>query len=126
MTPNSTVLTSSVTPSSSISVLTASGAFVPVRQVGSVTRSSDPSGRLSLDAVYHVPQLSLSFLSVGQLADLGYYITLTSSGCVVQDRHSGTQIGTGRTTQGRQSYKPTVIVTSSRLCYTGLPNQSMP
>lgn len=54
MTPNSTVLTSSVTPSSSISVLTASGAFVPVRQVGSVTRSSDPSGRLSLDAVYHV------------------------------------------------------------------------
>nr|YP_010194847.1 hypothetical protein LK293_mgp048 [Arctium tomentosum]YP_010194977.1 hypothetical protein LK294_mgp049 [Arctium lappa]QZZ81586.1 hypothetical protein [Arctium tomentosum]QZZ81716.1 hypothetical protein [Arctium lappa] len=101
MTPNSTVLTSSVTPSSSISVLTASGAFVPVRQVGSVTRSSDPSGRLSLDAVYHVPQLSLSFLSVGQLADLGYYITLTSSGCVVQDRHPGTQIGTGRTTQGR-------------------------
>jgi hypothetical protein len=123
MTPNSTVLTSSVTPSSSISVLTASGAFVPVRQVGAVTRSSDPSGRLSLDAVYHVPQLSLSFLSVGQL---GYYITLTSSGCVVQDRHSGTQIGTGRTTQGRQSYKPTVIVTSSRLCYTGLLNQSIP
>ncbi len=62
MTPNSTVLTSSVTPSSSISVFTASGAFVPVRQVGSVTRSSDPSGRLSLDAVYHVLQLSLSFL----------------------------------------------------------------
>jgi len=111
MTPNSTVLTSSVTPSSSISVFTASGAFVPVRQVGSVTRSSDPSGRLSLDAVYHVLQLSLSFLSVSQLADLGYYITLTSSGCVVQ---------------GRQSYKPTVIVTSSRLCYTGLLNQSMP
>lgn len=46
-----------------------------------------------------------------QLADLGYYITFTSSGCVVQ---------------GRQSYKPTVIVTSSRLCYTGLLNQSMP
>lgn len=62
MTPESTVLTSSVTPSSSISVFTSRGAFVPVRQVGSVTRSSDPSGRLSLDAVYHVPQLSLTFL----------------------------------------------------------------
>ncbi|KAI3664514.1 hypothetical protein L1987_89729 [Smallanthus sonchifolius] len=62
MTPNSTVLTSSVTPSSSISVLTASGAFVPVRQVGSVTRSSDPSGRLSLDAVYHVSSVILKFL----------------------------------------------------------------
>lgn len=64
-----------------------SGAFVPVRQVGSVTRSS---GRLSLDAVYQVPQFDLSFLSVSQLVDLGYDITLTSSGCVVQDRHSGT------------------------------------
>ncbi|KAL6984438.1 hypothetical protein U1Q18_017815 [Sarracenia purpurea var. burkii] len=63
MTPNSTVLTSSVTPSSSIFVFTASGAFVPAHQVGSVTRSSDPSGRLSLDAVYHALQLSLSFLS---------------------------------------------------------------
>ncbi|KAF7120218.1 hypothetical protein RHSIM_Rhsim13G0003200 [Rhododendron simsii] len=41
----------------------ASGAFAPVRQVGSVTRSSDPSGRLSLHALYLV--LPLSFRGFG-------------------------------------------------------------
>lgn len=41
--------------------------------IGSVTRSSNPSDHLSLDAEYHVSQLSLSFLSISQLVDLGYY-----------------------------------------------------
>lgn len=48
-----------------------------------------------------------------QLADLNYYVTLTSSESMMQNWHLWMQITMSHTTQDWQSYKPTVIVTNN-------------
>ncbi|KAH7846419.1 hypothetical protein Vadar_013836 [Vaccinium darrowii] len=66
---------------------------------GSYTTGSiipTPSSSLSIPNVFYVPQLSLSLLSISQLSDSGFDVLFSSSGCVVQDRVSKKQIGTGR------------------------------
>nr|KUM47284.1 hypothetical protein ABT39_MTgene5469 [Picea glauca]QHR91530.1 hypothetical protein Q903MT_gene5565 [Picea sitchensis] len=96
MTSDSSALVHCSSPLSSLSIITADGSPLTVAQIGSVTPISDSSGRLSISNVDHVPRLSMNFLSVSQLADLGYDLLFSSSGCIVQDRHSGRQIGIGR------------------------------
>ena len=49
-----------------------------------------------LPSVYHIPKLTLNLVSVGQLCDLGYSVSFSSTSCYVQDPHSQKLIGTGR------------------------------
>ena len=45
--------------------------------------------------VSFVPKLSVNLLSVGQIADHNCFIGFDDSSCFIQDRRSGTVIGTG-------------------------------
>ena len=92
MTPHISLLRNCIAPTSPIRIATANGSSMNVVSIGSVTTS--PS--LSLPHVFYVPQLSLSLLSVSQLSDSGFDVLFSSSGCIVQDRNSRKQIGTGR------------------------------
>ncbi|KAG5561972.1 hypothetical protein RHGRI_004867 [Rhododendron griersonianum] len=91
MTPDSSLLCKCVPPISPISVATASGSPMHVVSIGSIQSNS-----LSLSNVFYVPQLTLSLVSISQLSDSGFDVMFSSSGCVVQDRESKKQIGTGR------------------------------
>ena len=42
-----------------------------------------------------VPQLSMNLLSVGQIADMNCFVGFDDSSCFIQDRSSGSVIGTG-------------------------------
>ena len=42
-----------------------------------------------------VPQLSMNLLSVGQIADMNCFVGFDDSSCFIQDRQSGSVIGTG-------------------------------
>ncbi|KAG5561202.1 hypothetical protein RHGRI_004282 [Rhododendron griersonianum] len=61
-----------------------------------VSIGSIQSNSLSLSNVFYVPQLTLSLVSISQLSDSGFDVVFSSSGCVVQDRESKKQTGTGR------------------------------
>jgi hypothetical protein len=63
---------------------------MPVTHKGSISLSN-----LSLPYTYLIPKLSFNLISVGQLCDLGYELTFSSSGCRVQDPRTGQLIGTG-------------------------------
>ena len=69
MSPDSSSF-ASVSPSSSIPVMTADGTPMPLVGVGSVVNH-----HLSLPNVYHIPKLSLNLVSVGQLCDFGYLVS---------------------------------------------------
>jgi hypothetical protein len=64
-----------------------------VVSIGSILPTT--SSFLSIPNVFYVPQLSLSLLSISQLSDSGFDVVFSSSGCIVQDRMSKKQIGTG-------------------------------
>ena len=49
---------------------------------------------LSVSNVYQIPKLAQNLLSVGQLAELGFSLTFSSSGVVVQDSQTGQIVGT--------------------------------
>ena len=53
------------------------------------------TSNLSVLGVFHVPDLSYNFCSVGQLAELGYRLIFYYSGCIVQDSRTGQEFGTG-------------------------------
>ena len=61
-----------------------------VKNIGTV---STPS--LSLSEVFHVPELSLNLLSVGQLCELGYRLVFDFSSVLVQDPRTSQTLGTG-------------------------------
>ena len=46
--------------------------------------------------VAYIPKLSMNLISVSQLASRGYLVIFDELLCYVQDRHTGTLIGTGR------------------------------
>ncbi|KAH7867108.1 hypothetical protein Vadar_028907 [Vaccinium darrowii] len=94
MTPDLSILSHCVSPSSPISITTANGSPMHVTYISSMLSTSSPL--LSLPDVFYVPQLSLSLLSISQLSYSGFDVILSSSGCVVQDRVSKKQIGAGR------------------------------
>jgi hypothetical protein len=73
------------------SIHTADGSLMHVSHTGSISLSN-----LSLPNTYLIPKLNFNLISIGQLCDLGYEITFSSSGCHVQDPQTGQLIGTGR------------------------------
>ena len=73
------------------SIHTADGSLMHVSHTGHISLSN-----LSLPNTYLIPKLNFNLISIGQLCDLGYEITFSSSGCRVQDPRTGKLIGTGR------------------------------
>jgi len=95
MSPDSSSFTS-VSPLSSIPVMTADGTPMPLANVGSVV-----TPHLSLPNVYLIPKLKLNLASVGQICDSSdYLIMFSGSFCYVQDLQSQKLIGTGRRENG--------------------------
>jgi len=72
MSPDSSSFTS-VSPLSSISVITADGTPMPLAGVDSVV-----TPHLSLPNVYLIPKLKLNLASVGQICDSGDYLVMFS------------------------------------------------
>jgi len=70
---------------------TADGSLRHVSHTSSVSQSN-----LNLPNTYLIPKLNLNLIFVGQLCDLGYEITFSSSKCHVQDPRTGQLIGSGR------------------------------
>jgi len=95
MSPDSSSFTS-VSPLSSISVMTANGTFMPLAGVGSVV-----TPHLSLPNVYLIPKLKLNLASVSQICDSGDYLVMFSgSFYCLQDLQSQKLIGTDRRENG--------------------------
>jgi len=95
MSPDSSSFTS-VSPFSSIPVMTADGTPMALTGVGSVV-----TPHLSLPNVYLISKLKLNLASVGQICDSGDYLVMFSgSFCCVQDLQSQKMIGTGRRENG--------------------------
>jgi len=95
MSPDSSSFTS-VSPLSSIPVMTADGTPMPLAGVGSVV-----TPHLSLSNVYLIPKLKLNLASVGQICDSSDYLVMFSgSFCCVQDLQSQKLIETGRRENG--------------------------
>jgi hypothetical protein len=82
----------SMSPSSSIPVMTADDTLMPLAGVGSVV-----TPHLSLPNVYLISKLKLNLVSVGQICDSGNYLVMFSDFFYcVQDLQSYNLIGTGR------------------------------
>jgi histone deacetylase 1/2 len=93
--PDSSSFTS-VSPLSSIPVMTVDGTPMPLAGVGSVV-----TPHLSLPNVYLIPQLKLNLASVGQICDSSDYLVMfPGSFCCVQDLQPQKLIGTGRMENG--------------------------
>jgi hypothetical protein len=90
------------------SVQTVDGTSCPVTYKGSLCNSQFSVSDISL-----VPQLSMDLLSVGQITEQNCFVGFDSSSCFIQDRQSGTVIGTGHRRRD-----------SSRLC-SGLTTSSI-
>jgi len=95
MSPDSSSFTS-VSPLSSILVMTIDGTHMPLAGVGSVV-----TRHFSLPNVYLIPKLKLNFASVGQICDYGDYLVMFSgSFYCVHDLQSQKLIGTSRRENG--------------------------
>jgi hypothetical protein len=73
------------------SIHTADGSLMHVSHTSHISLSN-----LSLPNTYLTPKLNFNLISIGQLCDLGYEITFSSSRCCVQDPRTGQLIGIGR------------------------------
>ena len=80
------------------SVQTADGTSCSITHQGSLSTSHFTVPDVSL-----VAQLSMNLLSVGQITDQNCFIGFDDSSCFVQDRRSGTVIGTGHRRRGSSS-----------------------
>ena len=80
---------SSHTSTSLPTIYTANGSPMYVSHLGNV--STPP---LYVSKVYQIPQLTHNLLSVGQLTELGFSLTFSSTGVVVQDSQTGQIVGT--------------------------------
>ena len=90
MTSNSQPFSSISSTSFASPIHTADGSPMNVSHNGSVSMPN-----LTLPDTFLIPQLNFNLISVGQLVDLGYDLTFSSSGCQVQDRTTKKVIGTG-------------------------------
>ena len=72
-------------------IYTANGSPMHVSHLGNV---STPA--LSVSNVYQIPKLTHNLLSVGQLIELGFSLTFSSTGVVMQDSQTGQIVGTSR------------------------------
>ena len=98
------------TPSSLPTIYTANGSSMHVSHQGTI---STPN--LSVSNVYHIPQLTHNLLSVGQLTELGFPLTFSSNGVVVQDPQTGQIIGAPLGPAYRVSSKSQTSFARSRL-----------
>ena len=69
-------------------IYTANGSPMHVSHLGNV---STPT--LSISNVYQIPKLTHNLLSVGKLTELGFSLTFSSTGVVVQDSQTGQIVG---------------------------------
>ena len=88
---SSPIVVSSHTSISLPTIYTANGSPMHVSHLGNV---STPT--LFVSNVYHIPQLTHNLLSVWQLNELGFSLTFSSTGVVVQDSQTGQIVGTVR------------------------------
>ena len=79
---------SSHTSTSLPTIYTGNGSPMHVSHLGNV---STPT--LSVSNVYQIPQLTHNILSVGQLTELGFYLTFSSTGVLVQDSQMDRSLG---------------------------------
>ncbi|CAL1373295.1 unnamed protein product [Linum trigynum] len=77
-------------PAASMNLRVANGDQVAVNGRGTIS-----SPAITLPDTLYVPGLLPSLVSVGQLTEEGCNVTFNSNGCVVQDKRTGTVIGTG-------------------------------
>jgi hypothetical protein len=73
------------------SVQTVDGTLCHVTHKGSLSNSN-----FTVPNIFFVPELSMDFLSVGQITDHNCFVGFDDSSCFVKDRHTGDVIGTGR------------------------------
>ena len=99
-------------------IYTANGSPMHVSHLGNV---STPS--LSVSNVYQIPKLTHNLLSVGQLTELGFSLTFSSTGVVVQDSQTGQIVGTARKV-GRLFELIFLHLPSSRLSASAVSEQS--
>ena len=86
---SSCVVVSSHTSTSLPTIYTANG---PPMHFSHLSNVSTPA--LSVSNVYQIPQLTHNLLSAGQLTKLGFSLTFSSTGVVVQDSQTGQIVGT--------------------------------
>ena len=89
MSPNSNSFLS-IKSAPSVSVMTVDGTPMPLAGIGSIC-----TPKMSFSDVYHIPNLTLNLVSVGQLCDSGFSVNFTNSCCYVQDPHYKKLIGRG-------------------------------
>ena len=90
MTSSTDVVSSHTSTSTSLPTIhTANGSPMHVSHLGNVSTSV-----LSDSNVYQIPQLTHNILSVRRLTELGFSLTFSSTGVVVQDSQTGHIVGT--------------------------------
>jgi len=110
----------SVSPLSSIPVMTADGTPMPLAGVGSVV-----TPHLSLSNVYLIPKLKLNLAFVGQICDSGDYLVMFfCSFCCVQDLQSQKLIGTGRRENGLYILDELKVLVAAAVAATTIVNFS--
>ena len=109
---------SSHTSTSLPTIYTTNGSPMHASHLGNV--STPP---LSVSNVYQIPQLTHNILSVGQLTELGFSLTFSSTGVVVQDSQTGQIVGTARKV-GRLFELIYLHLLSSRLSAYAVSRQS--
>jgi hypothetical protein len=80
------------------SIQTADGTSCHITHQGSLCTSN-----FSIPNVSFVSQLSMNLLSVGQLTDHNCFVGFDDSSCFIQDRRTGTILGTGHRHRGSNS-----------------------
>ena len=80
ITPNESQFSDKAPLEHPITIYIANGTPMPVSHKGTIS-----SPCLSLSDTFHIPKLSLNFLSIGQLCELGIDLLFTNHGVDVQD-----------------------------------------
>lgn len=92
MTPNDNIFVTKTKTTYHVPIVrTANNSAMPVDHVGNVCDSN-----LDLPDVFHVPNLTLNLISLGQLTELDLDVLFSKLGCRVQDPQTGEILGTGR------------------------------
>ena len=99
-------------------IYTTNGSPMHVSHLGNV---STPA--LSVSNVYQIPKLTHNLFSIGQLTELGFYLTFSSIGVVVQDSMTRQIVGTAR--KVRRLFELIFLhLPSSRLSASAVSGQS--
>ena len=88
---SSTDVVSSHTTTSLPTIYTTNGSPMNVSHLGNISTLA-----LSISNVYQIPQLTHNLLYVGQLNELGFSLTFSSTGVVVSDSQTRQIVGTAR------------------------------